>query len=77
MNEEKNDTIKITKSLGESGLLIKGVSKTVNNEKKKKKGGFLSVSLGARLLGNLSRGKGTIRVVDKLVRIFNATSSFN
>ena len=76
MNEEKNDTIKITKSLGESGLLIKG-GKTVNNEAKGKKGGFLSVSLGARLLGNLSRGKGTIRVVDKLVRIFNATSSFN
>ena len=32
LNEEMNDSIKIVKSLNESGLLIKGVSKTIQNE---------------------------------------------
>ena len=31
-NEEMNDIMKIVKSLEESGLLIKGVSKTIKNE---------------------------------------------
>ena len=33
-NEEMNDIMKIVKSLEESGLLIKGVSKTIKNEAK-------------------------------------------
>ena len=33
-NEEINDIMKKVKSLGESGLLIKGVSKTIKNEAK-------------------------------------------
>ena len=33
-NEEMNDIMKKVKSLGESGLLIKGVSKTIKNEAK-------------------------------------------
>ena len=33
-NEEMNDIIKIVNSLDESGLLIKGVSKTIKNEAK-------------------------------------------
>ena len=56
--------MKIVRSFEESGLLIKGVSKTIKNETKKQKGGFLSVllgTLGASLLGNLLAGKGTIR----------------
>ena len=36
-NEERNDIIKIVKSIEESGLLIKGVSKTIENEAKKTK----------------------------------------
>ena len=36
-NEDLNDIIKIVKSLEESGLLIKGVSKTAENEAKKNK----------------------------------------
>ena len=32
-----NDTMKIIKSLKESGLLIKDVSETIKNEEKKKK----------------------------------------
>ena len=55
------DIIKIVKSLEVSGLLLKGVSKTVQNESKKQKGGFLSMvlgTLGASLLGNMLAAKG-------------------
>ena len=56
--------IKIVKSLKDSGLLVKGITETVQNKVKEQKGGFLSVlldTLGARLLGNLLTGKGTYR----------------
>ena len=43
-----NDITKIVKSLEESGLLIKGVSKTIKNEAKEQTGG-----LGASLLYNM------------------------
>ena len=59
-----NDIMKIVKSLEESGFLIKGVSKTIKNEAKEQKGGFLSMllgTLGASLLGILLTGKDTIR----------------
>ena len=39
-NEEMNDIIKIIRSLEESGLLIKGVNKTIKNEVNKKKEDF-------------------------------------
>ena len=63
-NDEINDIIKIVKSLEDSGLLLKGVSETVQNEVKEQKGGFLSMllgTLGASLLGNILAGKGTNR----------------
>ena len=63
-NEEMNDIVKIIKSLGESGLLIKGISETIKKEAKEQKGGFLGMLLGtlsASLLGNLLTGKGKIR----------------
>ena len=41
-NEEMKDIMKIDKSLEESGLLIKGVSETIQNATKEQKGGFLS-----------------------------------
>ena len=59
-NNEIEDIIKIVKSLEDSGLLLKGVTKTVQNEVKEQKGGFLSMllgTLGASLLGNLLTGK--------------------
>ena len=40
------DIMKIVKSLEESGLLIKGISKTIKNEAKEQKGGFLQMLLG-------------------------------
>ena len=45
-NEEINDIMKIVKSLEESGLLIKSVSKTIKNEAKEQKGEFRSMLLG-------------------------------
>ena len=56
-----DDLIKIVKSLEDSGLLLKGVTESVQNEVKEQKGGFLSMllgTLGASLLGNLLTGKG-------------------
>ena len=53
-------TIQIVKSLKESGLLIKYVSKTIKNERKEQSCEFLSISLGtlgASLLGNLLTSK--------------------
>ena len=70
-NEEMNDIMKIVKSLEASGLLIKGVSKTIKNEAKEQKGRFLSMllgTLGASLLGHLLTGKGTIRASKGTIR---------
>ena len=73
------DLIKIVKSLQDSGLLLKGVTETVQNEVKEQKGGFLSMllgTLGASLLANLlsgkginKKGKGTIRAGEGIVRV--------
>ena len=63
-NEERNGSMKIVKSLEESGFLVKGVSEAIKNEAKEQKRGFLGMLLGtvgASLLGNLLTGKGTIR----------------
>ena len=57
------DIIKIVQSLHDSGLLLKGVTETVQNEVKEQKGGFLSMLLGilgASLLENILAGKGVI-----------------
>ena len=42
-NDEIGDIIKIVKSLEGSGLLLKGVTETVQNEVKEQKGGSLSM----------------------------------
>ena len=52
-------------------MLIQGVSKTIKNETKEQKGGFLGMlleTLGASLLGNLLTGKCTIRAVEGTIR---------
>ena len=57
------DIMKIVKSLDSSGLLMKVVSKTIENKAKEQKGGFLGMllgTLGAILLRNLSKGKRAI-----------------
>ena len=66
-----NDIIKKVKSLDNSGLLLKGVTETVQNEVKEQKGGFLSMllgTLGASLLGNILTGKGINRAGEGVIR---------
>ena len=63
-NKDMDDLIKIVKSPEDSGLLLKGVTESVQNEVNEQKGGFLSMLLGtlaASLLGNLLTGKGVNR----------------
>ena len=74
-NEKIIDIMKIVKWLEESGLLIKGVIKTIKNEAKEQKGEFLGIlfdTLGASLPDSLltgkrviatNQGRGTIRAV--------------
>ena len=69
--ENMNDIMKIIKALENSGILLKGVSKTIKNETKEQEGGFLSMllgTLGASLLGNLlTGGKSIMRAGDGMV----------
>ena len=56
--------LKILRSLEDSGILLKGVSKIIKNEANEQKGELLSMllgTLGAILLGNMLTGKGVIR----------------
>ena len=85
--------MKIVQALEDSNILLKGVTKTIEDETKKRKGGFLSMLLGTvgtSLLGNLLSGKGIGRagsrkgiarggygVLYKIRWIFNTASSFN
>ena len=39
-NEEMNDVMKIVQALGDSNILLKGVTKTIKNNKKDKKEDF-------------------------------------
>ena len=69
--EDMQDIIKIIKELENSDILLKGVSKTIENEIREQRGGFLSMllgTLGASLLGNLLTGKGIMRAGDGIVR---------
>ena len=65
------DLIKIVKYLKDSGLLLKGVTESVQNEVKEQNGGFLSMllgTLGASLLRNFLTGKGINRAGEGIVR---------
>ena len=58
-----NDIIKIVQALEDSNILLKGITKTIENETKEQKAEFLSMLLGilgASLLGNLLSGKGIV-----------------
>ena len=63
--EDMKDIMKIIEALDNSGILLKGVSKTIENQTKEQRGGFLIMllgTLGATLLGNLlSGGEGIMR----------------
>ena len=63
--EDMNYIMKIIEALENSGILLKGVSKRIENETKEQRGRVLSMlfgTLGASLLGNLlTGGKGIMR----------------
>ena len=74
-NDEMDDIFKIVKSLEDSGVLLTGVSETIQHEAKEQRGGFLSMllgPLGASLLGDvLSKGlsgSGVIRAGEGTIR---------
>ena len=56
--------MRIVQAPEDSNILLKGVTKTIENETKELRGGFLSMllgTLGASLSGNLLTGKGIER----------------
>ena len=60
-NKEMNDIIKVVQALEDSNILLKVITKTIKNETKEQKVGFLGIllgTLGASLLGNMLTGKG-------------------
>ena len=74
-NDEMGVILKIVKSLEDCGILLKGVSETIQHEAKEQKRGFLSMllgTLGASLLGDiLSKGlsgKGVIIAGEGTIR---------
>ena len=63
-NKDMNNLMKIVKSLEHSGLLLKGITESVQNEIKEQKDRFLSMvlgTLGASLLENFLTGKGVTK----------------
>ena len=76
-----DDILKIVKSLEDSGVLLKGVSETIQNEAKEQRGGFLSMLLGTlctSLVGDvLSKGlsgRGIIRAGEGTIRAGEGTT---
>ena len=79
-NKEMNDIMKIVQALEDSNILLKGVTKTIKNETKEQKGGFLSMllgTLGASLLGNILAGKGIVRAGSGRRSLNSSTSYWN
>ena len=61
-----NDIMKIVKSLGIAGLLIKDVSETIQNEAKKQEVGFIGMLLGTIGASLLRNSLGSKRVEAKI-----------
>ena len=70
-NEEMKYIMERITFLEESGLLMKGVSETIENEAIEQKGGLLDMKLGTlgpSLLGNMLPSKGLIRAGEGTIR---------
>ena len=64
LKEEPNGIMKVVQALEHSNILLTGITKTIENETKERKGEFLGMllrTLGASLLGNMLAGKGIER----------------
>ena len=79
-NDEMDEILKIIKSLEDSGVLLKGVSETIQHEAKEKRGGFLSMLLGtlgtsllADVLSKSLSGRGVIRAGERTIRADEGT----
>ena len=73
------DLLKIVKSLEDSGILLDGITETVENEVKEQKGFFLSMLLGTRdasLLGNMLAGGDVIRAGEGTIRAGYGSKKF-
>ena len=73
-----NNIIKIVEAVEDSNILLKGVTKTIKNETKEQKEGFLSMllgTLGANLLGKLLTRKGIVRAGSSC-RALNSSTSY-
>ena len=66
--EDMKDIMKIIRALENSGILLKGVSKAIENETKEERGGFLSMLLGTLGINLLTGRKGIMREGDGIVR---------
>ena len=79
IEQDMNDIMKIIEALENSGILLKGVTKTIENETKEQRGEFLGMllgTLGASLLGNLlTGGKRMMRAGDGIVRAGGGSGS--
>ena len=63
--------MKVTKSLKDAALLVKGVTETVENEIKEQKGRFFAMlvtTLASSLLESILSGKGVIRADKRTIR---------
>ena len=75
-----NDIMKIVQALEDSNILLKGISKRLENGTKEQKWGLLGMllsTLGASLLGNMLTGKEILRAGYGSKNKFNYTPSFN
>ena len=78
-----DDILEIVKSLEDSGVLLKGVSETVQKEAKEQRGGFLSMLLGILgffllddLLTKYLSGKAVIRAGEGVNRVGYGSKKF-
>ena len=62
-NEEMNDIMRIVQTLEDSNILLKGVTKTIKNETKEQKGGFLSMLLGTLVA--------SLKFINKKIKFIN------
>ena len=62
-NKEINDIMRIVQDLEDSNILLKGVTKTIKNETKEQKGGFVSMLLGTLVA--------SLKFINKKIKFIN------
>ena len=82
-NDEMDEILKIVKSLENSGVLLKGISETIQHEAKEQRGGFLSIllgTLGASLLDDVLpkglSGRGVLELMKEQLELVMVPKGF-